>query len=94
MIPGTNILEQNFSRYACNIYLDGNVLPSYYQIISVQVKHGFQYISSARILIKMDVGFYEPQIPDPFAKKPLSGEQISIKQIWMATKYYCSMATL
>ncbi|GAB1452081.1 hypothetical protein MASR2M47_21370 [Draconibacterium sp.] len=79
MIPGTNILEQNFSRYACNIYLDGNVLPSYYQIISVQVKHGFQFISSARILIKMDVGFYEPQIPDPFAKKPLSGEQISIK---------------
>lgn len=79
MIPGTNILENDFSRYACNIYLDGNVLPTYYQIISVQVKHGYQSISSAQILIKMDVGFYDPVIPDPFAKKPLAGEQISVK---------------
>ncbi len=79
MIPGSNILENDFSRYACNIYLDGNVLPDYYQVISVQVKDGFQAISSAKILLKMGVGFNAPVIPNPLAKKPLSGEQISVK---------------
>ncbi len=79
MNPLDNILETDYSRYACNVYLNGILLPSYYQIISVQVKQGYQYISSAQILIKQDVGFYEPVIPDPLAKKPLSGEQIAVK---------------
>ncbi len=79
MIPGANILETDYSSYACNIYLNGGILPRYYQVISVQVKQGYQYISSARVLIKMDIGFYAPVIPDPLAKKPVSGEQISIK---------------
>ena len=79
MISGANILETDFTRYACNIFLSGVILPSYYQVISVQVKQGFQYISSAQILIKMDVGFYNPTIPDPLAKTPVSGEQISVK---------------
>jgi len=79
MNPLDNILETDYSRYACNMYLNGILLPSYYQIISVQVKQGYQYISSAQILIKQDVGFYEPVIPDPLAKKPLSGEQIAVK---------------
>ena len=79
MIPGTNILETDYSRYTCNIFLSGEVLPLYYQVISVQVKQGYQYISSARILIKMDVGFYNPTIPDPLAKNPVAGEQILIK---------------
>jgi Rhs element Vgr protein len=61
------------------VYLNGTVLPSYYQIISVQVKQGYQYISSAQILIKQDIGFYEPVIPDPLAKKPIAGEKISVK---------------
>ena len=79
MISLDNILGTDYSRYACNVYLNGTPLPSYYQIISVQVKQGYQYISSAQILIKQDVGFYEPVIPDPLAKKPLAGEQISVK---------------
>lgn len=79
MNPLDNILGTDYTRYACNVYLNGTVLPSYYQIISVQVKQGFQYISSAQILIKQDVGFYEPVIPDPLAKKPLSGEKVSVK---------------
>lgn len=79
MNPLDNILGTDYSRYACNVYLNGTVLPSYYQIISVQVKQGYQYISSAQILIKQDVGFYEPVIPDPFVKEPLSGEQIAVK---------------
>lgn len=79
MIPGNNILETDFTRYACNIFIGGVVLPTYYQVISVQVKQGFQYISSAQILIKMDVGFYNPAIPDPLAKNPVAGEQVSVK---------------
>jgi phage protein D len=79
MIPGNNILETDFTRYACNIFVGGMVLPSYYQVISVQVKQGFQFISSAQILIKMDVGFYNPTIPDPLAKNPVAGEQVSVK---------------
>ncbi len=79
MIPGNNIPETDFTRYACNIFVGGVVLPSYYQVISVQVKQGFQIISSAQILIKMDVGFYSPTIPDPLAKNPVAGEQVSVK---------------
>lgn len=79
MNPLDNILGTDYSRYACNVYLNGTVLPSYYQIISVQVKQGYQYISSAQILIKQDIGFYEPVIPDPLAKKPIAGEKISVK---------------
>ncbi len=69
----------DYSRYACNVYLNGTMLPSYYQVVSVQIKQGYQYISSAQILIKQDVGFYEPIIPDPTTKPPLAGEQISIR---------------
>ena len=79
MIPGNNIPETDFTRYACNIFVGGVVLPSYYQVISVQVKQGFQIISSAQILIKMDVGFYSPTIPDPLAKNPVAGEQVAVK---------------
>ena len=79
MIPGTNILETDFTRYACNILVNGTLLPSYYQVVSVQVKQGYQFISSATILIKMDVGFYNPAIPDPLAQNPVAGEQITVK---------------
>lgn len=49
-----NILATDYTQYACNVYLNGAMLPSYYQIISVQIKQGYQYISSAQILIKQD----------------------------------------
>ncbi|HTO14880.1 MAG TPA: phage baseplate assembly protein V [Edaphocola sp.] len=74
-----NILAIDYSKYACNVYLNGIALPEYYEIISIQIKQGFQHITSAEIYIKQDVGFYNPTIPEPFVKPPLAGTQISIK---------------
>lgn len=74
-----NILAIDYSKYACTVYLNGIALPSYYQIISVQIKQGFQHITSAQIYIKQDVGFYNPIIPDPLNKPPLAGEEIKVK---------------
>lgn len=74
-----NILDIDYSKYACNVYLNGIPLPSYYQLISVQIQQGFQHITSAQIAIKQDVGFYNPTIPDPFSIPPLAGEEISVK---------------
>lgn len=74
-----DILSTDYSKYACTVYLNGILLPSYYQLISVQIKKGFQHITSAHIAIKQEVGFYKAFIPDPLSKPPLAGEEISIK---------------
>lgn len=74
-----NISTIDYSKYACTVYLNGSVMSSYYQVISVQVKQGFQHISSAQISIKQGVGFDDPIIPEPFSKPPLAGEEIAIK---------------
>lgn len=79
MSPALNIFEPDYRRYACNILVSGTILPSYYQVVSVQVKQGFQFISSAQIVIKMDVGLYNPTIPDPMAQSPVAGERIAVK---------------
>lgn len=69
----------DYSKYACSVYLNDTLLPNYYQLISVQIKKGFQHITSAHLQLKQDVGFYNPVIPDPLNKAPLAGEEISIK---------------
>lgn len=74
-----NNLTKKFDSYACNVYINDTLLSSFYQIISVQVKQAYQYISSAHILIKQNVDFENPM--DDFLKNnaPLAGSHISIK---------------
>lgn len=74
-----NISVIEYSKCACVVYLNDIPLPSYYQIISVQVKQAFQHITSAQIYIKQDVGFFDPIISDPLNKAHLAGDEITIK---------------
>ena len=79
MIELLNNMTKKFDTYACNVYINDTLLSSFYQIISVQVKQAYQYISSANILIKQNVDFENPM--DDFLKNnaPLAGSHISIK---------------
>jgi hypothetical protein len=74
-----NILAIDYSKYACNVYINDIILPSNFEIISVQIQQAYQHITSAQILIKQEVSFGESLFSDPTLIPPLSGELIAIK---------------
>lgn len=70
----------DYSKYACNVFINNQPLPANFQVISIQVKQAYQYISSAHILFKQDVGMGDSPIPDPFSGSlPVAGAPIAIK---------------
>lgn len=74
-----NILDVDYSKYACNVYVNEMALSADFQVISIQIQQAYQHITSAQILIKQDVGFGESLFSNPSQKLPLSGELISVK---------------
>lgn len=74
-----NILGVDYSKYACNVYVNEMALSADFQVISIQIQQAYQHITSAQILIKQDVGFGESLFSNPSQKLPLSGELISVK---------------
>ncbi len=68
-------------RYACIVYIDSNLLPANYQIISVQIKKSLQYITSAEIYIKQDMNIQNALINDNSFSSSPCGQAIVIKAI-------------
>ncbi|MES2796715.1 MAG: phage baseplate assembly protein V [Bacteroidota bacterium] len=73
-----SLLGIDYSKYACNLSVNGMPLPSDFQLISVQIKQGYQYISSAQISLKQEVGFGNPLTINPLGM-PFAGNKLSIK---------------
>lgn len=70
----------DYSRYACNVFIGGQPLPEGYEIISIQVKQGYQYITSAHIAFKQPVRLPDSIIPSLAGRAlPVAGSPISIK---------------
>jgi Rhs element Vgr protein len=70
----------DYSKYACNVFINDQPLPAGFQIISIQVKQSYQYITSAQIVFKQSVGLGESLIPNPLSGNlPVSGSPIAIK---------------
>lgn len=74
------LLGTDYSKYACNVFINGQPLATEFEIISVQVKQAYQHITSAQIAFKQPVGLGSSPIPNPFTSNlPLSGSSITIK---------------
>lgn len=70
----------DYSKYACNVFINNQPLPADFQVISIQVKQGYQYISSAQIVFKQSPGLGESIIPNPLGGNlPVAGAPIAIK---------------
>jgi len=70
----------DYSKYACNVFINNQPLPEGFQVISVQVKQGYQYISSAQIVFKQSPGLGESIIPNlPGGSLPVAGAPVAIK---------------
>ncbi|MBX3257541.1 MAG: hypothetical protein KF862_25670 [Chitinophagaceae bacterium] len=71
----------DYTRYACNVYVNNQPLPADFQVISIQVKQGYQFISSAEIVCRQAVGLSNgSSTPTPFGSSlPVSGSPISIR---------------
>lgn len=80
-MPLTDVLPAiDYSRYACNVFINDQPLAADFQVISIQVKQAYQYITSAHILIKQGVGMGDSPIPNPLSGNlPVAGAPISIK---------------
>lgn len=74
-IPATD-----YTKYACNVFVNGQPLSADFQIISLQIKQGYQYITSAQINFKQSVGLGNSAITSLVSSNlPVSGSAITIK---------------
>ncbi len=64
-----DILVSDYTKYSCQVLVHGQAMPSSYQLITLQVKQGYQHITSAEVIFKQtaDLG------ADPESKLLLSG---------------------
>jgi len=70
----------DYTKYSCNVFINGQSLPADFQIISIQIKQAYQYITSAQVIFKQSVGLGTSSIPNPLnSNLPVSGAPISIK---------------
>ena len=70
----------DYTKYACNVSVDGQPLSADFQIISLQIKQGYQYITSAQINFKQSVGLGNSAINNPLSRNlPVSGSAITVK---------------
>ncbi|MBP6624036.1 MAG: hypothetical protein KA198_02625 [Chitinophagaceae bacterium] len=72
------ISTPSYQEYACRLFVNNIPLASSYEIISIQAKQAYQWISSANILLKVDVSFGESLFSNPLEVLPLSGQEIEI----------------
>jgi hypothetical protein len=74
------LLGTDYSKYACNVFINGQPLATEFEIISVQIKQAYQHITSAQISFKQPVGLGSSPIPNLFSSNlPIAGSPIAIK---------------
>lgn len=75
----TNLLPTtDYSGYACSVHVNGKPLPDGFQLISLQVKQGYQSISSAHIICKQTTGLGLPAVPG-LNDLPVAGSPLTVK---------------
>ncbi len=76
----TNLLETDYTQYACNISIAGQPLNGGLEIISVQVKKAYQYITSTQIIFKTNTGLNSNSaLSMPGADMQLIGKALVVK---------------
>ncbi|WP_276484828.1 phage baseplate assembly protein V [Paraflavitalea pollutisoli] len=80
-MPLTDLLPAiDYSQYTCHVYVNNQPLSDDFQLISMQVKQGYQYISSAHIVYKHSADLGTGGLPNPFgAGLPTAGSPIAVK---------------
>jgi Type VI secretion system/phage-baseplate injector OB domain len=77
MAVSLSIPPVDFSTYACNIAVNGLPLPAEYQVVSAQVKHGYQYIGSLNLVLKVASNMGSDPLANPLTV-PSSGAKITL----------------
>lgn len=77
MAVSLSIPPVDYSTYACNISVNGLPLPAEYQIVSAQIKHGYQYIGSLNLVLKVTSNMGSDPLANPLTV-PSSGAKITL----------------
>lgn len=72
----------DYSKYVCNVYIGGILLPTSHQIISLQIKKALQYISSAEIMIKQDLNIEKLEVEGILFSDTIADQSVTIKAIF------------